>query len=308
MVRRKVKIAFLGRVPHEKTKSDQFFLELLRSFGDVTVFRREAMPTKQLVKEVNELCPDIVIFYQLPPSPSRHLWPLKCKEFVWVPMWDGFQRLNWRKKIGYRLFHLRVISFCKQIHDYLNTQGIPSLSVQYFPKPKWGLERINEKRSYTIFLWQRDERINIESIMKMIGVEYIDKIIYKGDVPPSDSSSYPFEIEHLSDWLDRETYLDKVKEADFYIAPRFQEGIGFSFLEAMGLGKVVIGYDDATMNEYIQDGKTGLLFDAQFSLRSYLHKPQDMKESILNYCQDGYEQWLKSKQDIQEFILGNTSD
>ena len=33
-----------------------------------------------------------------------------------------------------------------------------------------------------------------------------------------------------------------------------------AFLEAMAMGKCVVANDDATMNEYIRDGKNGILF------------------------------------------------
>lgn len=52
-----------------------------------------------------------------------------------------------------------------------------------------------------------------------------------------------------------------INEKAIFIAPRDYEGIGLSFLEAMAMGKAVVGVNNPTMNEYIADGKIKYFFD-----------------------------------------------
>ena len=49
-------------------------------------------------------------------------------------------------------------------------------------------------------------------------------------------------------FLRKNEYYKLLKNTDIFISPRKQEGIGMSFVEAMSLGKYVIGFNDATMN------------------------------------------------------------
>ena len=62
-------------------------------------------------------------------------------------------------------------------------------------------------------------------------------------------------------FADHQQLQDLLTHQKVFIAPRLAEGIGMSFLEAMAMGCAVIAQDDATMNEYIVHGKTGILVD-----------------------------------------------
>ncbi len=48
-----------------------------------------------------------------------------------------------------------------------------------------------------------------------------------------------------------------LKSNTFHIAPKQEEGIGMTFLEAMTIGKIVIAKKAPTMNEYIIHGCNG---------------------------------------------------
>ena len=49
--------------------------------------------------------------------------------------------------------------------------------------------------------------------------------------------------------------------ANVYFAPRLEEGIGQTFLEAIRWGRCVVAADNRTINEYIIHGVNGLLYD-----------------------------------------------
>jgi glycosyltransferase involved in cell wall biosynthesis len=300
----KISIAFIGRKTHENTRSDQFLIDILKPFADVVMFRKERLSSGELVKQVNDLSPDVIVYFQLPPSFARNLWSLKCRNHVWVPMWDGFNFLNWRKRLAYQYYRVRVLSFCRQIDKYVKSVGLSSLSVQCFPPPMFSSIVPKAEPPYAFFLWQRQPEINIDALMQMVGVENIAKVTYKGD-QQVDISRYPFDIEILPGWIDKDEYLLKMAEADFYVAPRWQEGIGFSFLEAMALGKVILGHDDATMNEYIINGMNGFLFDRHLCLQEPLRPPAVLQEGLQEHYRQKYDEWLNSHQSIKKFILGD---
>lgn len=295
------KLAFIGRVPHEKTKSDVFLIDLLKKRFDVSVFRKEAMEDAKLVKEIQQGGYERVIFYQLPPSLTRHLRPLKSKKLFWVPMFDGFQKPSWKKRLGYRYYNLKVISFCKKVHQSILSSGLESLYCQYFPKGEIPKRKRIFSDKCSIFFWQRTQAITLKELVAFFGAEKIKKVIYKSDFS-LDENNYPFEIEKLSSWMPRNEYLNKLYEADYYFAPRLEEGIGFSFLEAMARGLIVVGHDSATMNEYIEDGKNGYLFSLGSSKRKDLKAPAQVLSDLESYCQRAYLSWLSYQQEILDYL------
>ena len=96
---------------------------------------------------------------------------------------------------------------------------------------------------------------------------------------------------------------DLIKFKGIYVAPREFEGIGMSFLEAMAMGKAVIAVNQPTMNEYIQDGITGYLFDLKNPKPINLSKITQIQKNAYKYMKKGYQNWLKNRYKIIEFIL-----
>ena len=79
--------------------------------------------------------------------------------------------------------------------------------------------------------------------------------------PPSTDDVASYKITE-SEWLtDKSDYADLLRSADVFIAPRLYEGIGMSVLDAMANGLCVVAPNRATMNEYLQDGVTGILYE-----------------------------------------------
>ena len=104
-------------------------------------------------------------------------------------------------------------------------------------------------------------------------------------------------------FIPKDEYLKLVKEHGVYIAPRPREGIGMSFLEQLAMGKCVIAHDDNTMNEYIENGKSGII-------RNLLGKfPPVTADEISTVrigvkaaAQKAYSRWLADKDKIIPFI------
>lgn len=299
----KLKVAFLRRTIHQKTKSDHFFLELINSHFEVKIFLREELSDAQLIQSIREYAPEIVLFYQLPPSLSKHLFRLKKAKFIWLPMWDGFKELTWSKRLGFNYFGLKVLCFCKKMHRYIVSTGLPSLSVQYYPKPIQGMSVGRAGPPYSFFLWQRDPQINLQRLAALVREGQMEKIYFKTDGKlPFSMEGIPCQVEIMQGWVSKNEYASKMRSVDFYMAPRRVEGIGFSFLEPFAMGKSVIAYDEATMNEYIRDKKTGYLYN-DHSSPLCLKPPASLQPEILQTVADGYRKWKENERSLIDFML-----
>ena len=117
---------------------------------------------------------------------------------------------------------------------------------------------------------------------------------------------------HLSDcawsikitkWFaNREDYLRAVREADVFFAPRVSEGIGMSFLEAMVGGKCVAAPDNPTMTEYIDHGRTGLLYNPKRPGPLDFSRVEDISDNVRRFVEEGREKWLQAREELLDFI------
>jgi glycosyltransferase involved in cell wall biosynthesis len=196
---------------------------------------------------------------------------------------------------------MRVLCVCRRVYEYIRTIKLDALYAQYFPAPVRPHRTPRSQPPYTIFLWQRDAALGLEQVVKVLGRENIAKVILKTDTPVAKSAACA--VENIVGWLSEDDYRRLLEDVDFYFAPRFQEGIGFSFLEPMACGIPVIGHDDATMNEYIKDGKTSLLFDRSFRLRSSLVSPAALYGDLIADFDKGYKNWQASIPALKSFIM-----
>ncbi len=294
-------LVFVGRKFHEKTQSDRVMIELLQKHYRVIVLRREELSDQTAAKEINQLSPQVVFFWCLPPSSSYHLMKLKCKNIVWAPMCDGFEKLTLKKRWLFYWHRVKVLCFSKALYKYFQTTRLSCQFAQCFLEPKTN-QNLKDQGPYTFFLWEREAKISLQKMVDMIGKEHIEKVIYKSDDGQLPSVGVP--IEKLPQWMEKDAYIEKVRSCDYFIAPRTSEGIGFSFLEPMSLGKAIIAYDNATMNEYIEDGVNGYLFDDRFKLSKKLQSPLSLSKAIENKQQQLHKAWQKQQKEILSFIQG----
>jgi hypothetical protein len=67
--------------------------------------------------------------------------------------------------------------------------------------------------------------------------------------------------------------------------------------------KCVVAYDDATMNEYIDTGKTGFLFRKDTSCTIDMRQAGVLAERSYASVRTGYQDWLGQVPALQEFVL-----
>ena len=169
------KLVFIGRAYHAKTKSDELILTLLKEHYEVTIIRRDGYPDKEIVKQVNTLRPQAVLFWCLPPSFTFHLLKFKCKNIIWAPMWDGFKELSWKKKLIFSFYKVKILCFSKVLYDYFKKTPLKCAYWQCFLKPD--LKPIETQNPpYTFFFWQREKEISLDKVVAMIGEDKIKKL------------------------------------------------------------------------------------------------------------------------------------
>jgi glycosyltransferase involved in cell wall biosynthesis len=128
------------------------------------------------------------------------------------------------------------------------------------------------KQDFDVFFWERTPvHVSIQDVLRwfknMNPTYTIRKHLDPGQI--SLDPSYLFLNDRIkmldNNWLNHDQYLAILEKARVFVAPRRWEGIGLSSLEAMSRGIPVVGLASPTLNEYIENGVTGVLIKDKFS-------------------------------------------
>lgn len=296
-------LLYLGHNYHLKTKSNLFLVDLLKEQYDVDFVSYDPYKDQyERIEETQGKKYDILLVCQIMPPleflESRFIY----EQGVLVPMYDYIVTRDYDPWPEYRRF--KIINFCRTAHEELCRRGYESYYIQYFPAP---LGNDSPGDEHSIFFWQRMERINISTVSTLFSNREINHIhIHKAldpkqkfvepEGPLADKVSY-------SEWFNtKEEMRELMLKSAWYIAPREYEGIGMSFLEAMAAGRCVVAPNTATMNEYIQDGVNGFLYDIDHPQPIQAGGIEEIQANAAKYIAEGYEKWEKDKHDILKWM------
>jgi glycosyltransferase involved in cell wall biosynthesis len=297
------KIIFVAHSYHEKTKSYQFLHDYLKKFYDLELIFDDSWLEGCRFPDLSFIDNSYlaVIFWQNTPS-KEDLNKIKNDNIIFFPMYDAVFKHSY--KFWHKCRNMKIVCFSKTLHDKLKRWHLDSMYIQYFPETHSFIQ--GEERE--LFFWQRLSKININVISRMFSEDglkiHIHRAIDPGQqfVQPNSEQEKKFQITY-SDWFKtREEMWDLIKQKGIYIAPREYEGIGMSFLEAMAMGKAVVAVNNPTMNEYIEDGKNGYLFDLNKPKKIDLKNMVEVQKNAYEYMCKGFEKWEKEKCKIIEFI------
>lgn len=294
------RILFLDYRFHMKTKSSQFIIELLKTWASVDVFFYKG--NSDFIEKMEELQDkeyDFFICWQAMPS-DFILEAVHYQKGVLFPMYDAVVGMSDEGWARFRNF--LIINFSSTLHKELLKKGFHSKYIQYFPNPR---EVENWGKGDSLFFWQRRDELPSEYILKLCGgLEALKRVHIHRAVDPGQSmpkifsapeSCIGLEIEY-SDWFEkREDVQSLISKSSYYAASRRYEGIGMSFLEAMALGRCVIAPDSPTMNEYIINGETGLLYDYQNPVLLQEFDTEKIQKNTYEYMREGYRKWEKDR-------------
>lgn len=298
------KILFLNyEFNFNKTGSSRFFYDFLCQHYEVDVI----FPVNDQIpyEEINSKNYFSIISFYYQADFSK----LTCKNLIYVPMYDGFVFCREKMK---QLKNVKLINFCKYLHKQSLAFGFKSFYLKYYPEPQFKKDIKRDK----LFYWQRRDtsfsqilKCFPETIKDIACEKTILHSVTDGDnepfIKPSDEEIQNYNIE-ITSWFENKTdLLDILDTTKYYIAPRKQEGIGLSFLDAMSRGCVIIAHNDCTMNEYVKNGVNGYLinFDKPKNIK-FLDYDTIQKSSIEEYIR-GRNNYLMQLECLLSFIEDN---
>ena len=292
-------ILFVDHVYHKATRSSAFFVELLRRSFEVEVFNYDRCYRVSLPPE-KVAWADAIVYWEFLPSRFRIAEP--GKRCVFVPMYDNEwgSRWQWRRiaESG-----MAVLSFCGRISEHARRCGVKNLLDVRFalpPSPAPGNPRV-------AVLWDRGQ-VGLEQVGRLFDPADLDKLMVvrrpelgqpPAPIPEAFREAYHVEL-HEGGYLPDEEYRTLLSEPGVYVAPRFAEGIGMSFLEALAAGKIVVAHKDATMDEAVEDGVTGRLVDMRNPTRIEL--PATDPATRLRRAEERHARWKADESRILDFF------
>ena len=274
-----MKLLFIDHECHAATRSAEFFLNILKQqFAVETCYYTKAYKTG--AERLMPSC-DIAMIWEFPISRRNFFFP--GKRNVFVPMYDNEWASKWQwKRIAWS--GVGVISFCEKVSNHARKCGVRNiLDVRYFPDPASFPQKHGDPKR--VFFWERGG---------------IDLSTAKALFPPE--KGYSFDVKHAGENLERDEYLNRLAKCGVVIAPRRKEGIGMAFLEAMAMGKCVVAHDDATMNEYINSGENGILFNANAPQAVSRGAMDNVRKNIAASAAHLRANWLADAGKINAFI------
>ncbi len=298
----KEKIAFIAHSYHKKTRSCDFMVDYLKEFFEVELIFDEEWETGQKINWINfdENYKAIIIWQMFPKE--EDFSKIVNRNIIYFPMYDQVE--NWHFNQWLLCKDIKIVSFSSTIHKKIQKWGLKSIYLQYFIEPQEFSPGIADE----VFFWQRLSKININTIKKIFKNSdvkiHIHKTVDPGQVyvASEKADEEKFNITY-SEWFDSKKEMqDFIKTKGIYIAPRFLEGIGMSFLEAMAQGKLVIAHNKPTMSEYIKNGKTGYLCNFKFPRALNLKNVEEIQRNTYEFAKNGYGKWLIDRKNIIDFI------
>jgi glycosyl transferase family 1 len=301
------KALFVDHAFHQKTRSSDFFLEIVRRGFDVEVYYLTPGELADVGVLSAAATADVVLLWQM--DFLAPVFRAMGKPTIVIPMYDGsagLPDLHWKFATGARFFN-----FSLRLNERIRLLGGETMLLRYFPAPA----RENELPRFDrlkAFFWQRrpDHGVHFKYIDSLIGAELDGFHLHNApDVPghfsrPASDRSYQFTE---STWFKNASdYQECLASSNVFIAPRVAEGIGLALLEAMARGMLVLAHDAPTNNEYISNGINGILFnkDAQHDPIHIRDKAQRLGRMAWRTVVEGHQCWLDSYPSLLSWIDG----
>lgn len=268
-------------------------LRLLRERYEVETYlvdKSESDPYRNITAYTGDY--EVLVCWQLMPPVHLLRKHISYKHAVLFPMADNCPKISqFGKWYGFRNF--QIICFSRALHQPLKQEGFSSHYFQFFPAPNPASDPGDEESA---FFWTRGRRITCATVERLSQSSFLKKIHIHSAPDPKVVPSRPDKDSQLSytfsTWFENKQDLSEtISKSSCYIAPRIREGIGMSFLEAMAMGRCVIAPNTTTMNEYIQHGVNGLLYDPEHPSSLPMLDVRKMQRHAAETIRSGHEQW-----------------
>ncbi|BAK65694.1 hypothetical protein SLG_10190 [Sphingobium sp. SYK-6] len=314
-----MRICFVGHAFHKLSRSHIFFLDILKALGSVEEYYHSPDdprdPADDIVAAIAAKRFDRYIFWQTEYIASELLCATEFGRMILIPMFDAASHYD---ETWWQRFQMhRFIAFSRAMHETLQCAGLDSSYFQYFPEP--AAEPITFAEPEGAFFWERRpmERTNASQVRAQCRALGLTKLhVHAAPDRPHHRIAQSARLAQMKDgavpvsvsgWFDDRAALDACASTfRFYFAPRTQEGIGATFLEAMARGQIVLAPDAPTMNEYIGHLSSGILYDPDAPLSLPILSKSDLDRISTGAFQRvrlGHERWLKDRERLNSIIL-----
>jgi glycosyltransferase involved in cell wall biosynthesis len=310
-----MKTAFIGHTYHQKTRSSLFFIEEISEWSTIDFFWDSKWNDGRSLDLGTILAPsyDLIVLWQV-----EYLAPLLASSghpnVIFVPMYDACKDLPdsyWR---GLR--HVKIFAFCRAVYERAVKCGLVCEYHQYFPAASNVPEHKDRNASLSLrgYFWQRKQSPNWRDVRALIGETDFSEFTLHGAIDPAGAEFLVlpsadeirrFNIRVTAWSEDPSDNLRIVAASDVYFAPRLFEGIGMSFLEAMGSGVAVVAPDTPTMNEYIVHGINGFLYDPDNPKPVDFSRARECGQRAHAHVVAGRERWIREKEVRRSFFVGD---
>jgi hypothetical protein len=309
------RIGYVDHSYHRRTGSTDFIRDILRKHGHVVdTFWDESWHGGRSVPW-SEVCGyDAVIMFQCFCPPTKIYFHHMHPNLTYIPMLDQFG--IWKGPTFHWGFFWEPFQGCKALnfsyacHAITVGFGVKSLRLQYFQQPL-PLPSVRSDGLHGFF-WLRCERqLPWRAVRKLISRSHFDSFhIHVAPDSGSEQPELPSKEEcrllniTMSSWFEKKEDFNRVLNGcNVYFAPRMEEGIGQSFLEAFSRGQCVVGADQGTMNEYLLHGVNGLLFDSEDPQPLDFSRAVKMGYAGWQAAREGYARWVGAEEKLLRFIL-----
>lgn len=321
-------VLYIGHSFHQKTKSSDFLLGLLKRYFHVTTIYVDPLVSNLdiALKGLSFKHYYLLVLWQVMPSIASLRKHVSWKHGSFFPMYDHFISMGRRidSTIWKDYEELTIISFSKALFQELLHIGYDAKYIQYFPQPQKFREWGDTKG---VFFWQRVSQLNISNFIAITQHLGYNKIHWHKAPDPGhhiipiaslllnyQSFLKTIDIKESTWFEQKEQLFQQIEKNAFYMAPRFYEGIGMSFLDAMAMGRCVIAHDAPTMNEYIKHKENGLLYswndladiDEGLNLSLSSNDIREMQQNAYSTILQGYIKWENEKEQIIDWCTQET--
>ena len=306
---RQPKVVFVDHSFHRVTGSSRFFSDILRGASNVVELECEGWRggAKVSAEDVDSVDADVAVFWQTLPHLTDML-RLRTPA-VWVPMYDSAAL---RPAVYWSVLPhtgIRILSFCRALSRLARRYGIPVSDYSYYPDPSQLPQMQAGQQGVRVFLWDRGD-VGCEQLRALIGRQRVQRTILRASPDPglrasrvSSGDVDAYNLRLVVGALPREEHLKLLSSCNVFIAPRRLEGIGLTFLEAMAMGLTVVAPDRPTMNEYIEHGVNGYLYDPLKPGTVELSGSSAVGVRARQSVFEGHQEWLASTDTVMTEIL-----
>lgn len=303
------RLTYVGHSYHQRTGSTLFVQDLLRTRFEVTTLADESwLPDRPPLRaaEINATRPERLVFFQQLPRRAE-LARLECDNLTWMPMHDSLVHYTARTLDKLRPSGMKALCFSSHDHDRLAAAGFETRHLRYYPPPA-SVPR-STATDLSLFFWMRTPDIGWRTVKALLGAARPARIVLRIAADPGHQLELPtaaeraeYRVEILEGWLELAEYRRLLGTCSVFVAPRPREGIGQATLEAMAAGLAVVAPDQPTMNEYLQHGVTGYLYDLAAPAAIDFGDLAGVRARAQAACEEGHRRWVAAAPALLEFV------